>query len=36
MFKKLFNYFNKVDYSKLNDFQKTALYFIYSGNIRKA
>lgn len=35
MIKKLKNLFNKIDYIKLNDFQKTLFYLVHSGNIRK-
>ena len=36
MIKKIQNFFNKIDYTKLNDFQKTILYLVHTGNIRKA
>jgi len=36
MFKKIQNFLNKVDYTKLDDFQKTLFYLIHTGNIRKA
>lgn len=36
MFKKIFNYFNRIDYSELNEFQRSLVYLSYSGNIRKA
>lgn len=36
MFKKIYTYFNQIDFSELNDFQKTIVYLTYSKNIRKA
>lgn len=36
MFKKIQNFFNKIDYLELTDFQKTIFYLVHTGNIRKA
>lgn len=35
MFKKLYHFFNQIDFSELNNFQKTVVYITYSGGIRK-